>query len=186
MEQLEQTLRDMCEQSPKWMQLVLQAFWYGTVSWKIQCLEDRIPIGKPTSHDMTIFSDETFTQWPTNWLQPTADQFFQLPLMIEESYAWFDKLHLIFEECIPADLQIFAVLSEGETLTDEQWTRLYDAVAFTCPQSPSLTKRNQSKRAKTRRTHGRRALTPIRSRRALTHHRAHATKQYSVVKIGHP
>lgn len=186
MEQLEHKLRDMCEQSPKWMQLVLQAFWYGAVSWKIQCLEDGLPVGKPTSHDMTIFSDETFTQWPTDWLQPTADQFFQLPLTLDECYAWFDKLHHIFEDYVRADLQIFTILSEGESLTEEQWTRIYNAIAFECPQAAPLSNRNQHKRAKTRRTHGRRALTPIRSRRALTHHRAHATKQYSVVKIGHP
>jgi hypothetical protein len=185
MQQLETQLRDVCCQSPKWMQLVLQAFWYGAVSWNIQCLEDKLPIGKPTSHDMTTFSDAMFVHWPTDWLQDTADEFFQLHLPLDASYAWFDTLHQVFEECVPADLQIFTILSEGETLTEEQWTRLYDAIAFTTPQA-ALSKRTPPKRAKTRRSHGRRALTPIKSRRAYTHHKSHGTKQISVQKVGHP
>ncbi len=135
---------------------------------------------------MVTFSDETFTDWPTDWLQDTADEFFKLPLTLDECYAWFDTVHHIFEDYVRADLQIFTVLSNGDTLTDEQWSRLYDAIAFTTPHAEFAKRAPPPKRAKTRRTHGRRALTPIKSRRAYTHHKSHGTKQISVQKVGHP
>lgn len=179
LEQLETTLKETCLISPHWMQLQLQAFWYGLLSWCITCVEDKRSIDLQTMPIQTLLetADPEFGLWPTDWLQPLAKQFVELHLSEEELHEWFDRLDVIFRDTVPTDLDIFTTLADGETLTEEQWKRLYEALAFLPPQTTKPTKRQ-----KTRRTHGRRAITPLRRRRVLTYHKPHPPSA-QVVKL---
>ena len=179
MEQLERGLKETCLIAPHWMQLQLQAFWYGLLSWCITCAEDK----RPTSLDELTISqvlevaDPEFASWPTDWLYPIAKQFIDQHLSEEALHEWFDRLDTIFRDTVPTDLDIFTTLADGNTLTEEQWSRLYDALAFLAPQTIKPVKH-----PKTRRTHGRRAITPMRRRRALTYHRPHPPSPH-VIKL---
>ena len=74
LEQLETTLKETCLISPHWIQLQLQAFWYGLLSWCITCVEDKRPIDLQTMPIQTLLetADPEFGSWPTDWLQPLA------------------------------------------------------------------------------------------------------------------
>lgn len=172
MDEIERELRETCLIAPHWMQLELQAFWYGLISWCITCAEDKRPA---RMEDISLTqlleaADPEFASWPTDWLQPIAKQFINKNFSEEALHKWFDRLDVIFRDTIPTDLDIFTTLADGGELSEEQWSRLYDALAFVPPQhGPSAA----SKHKKTRRIHGRRAITPMRRRRVLTYHRAH-------------
>jgi hypothetical protein len=178
----EEDLKNLCTQLPHWQQIQLQGFWYGLVSWLITCAEEGI---NPTLHTMTaqelaIHSDPKFESWPSEWLQPYADTFIALRLSYEDLHTWFATLDTVFRDCISTDLDIFSILAEGAELTDAQWERLYESMAF---QPPDVSGCKRSKKHKTRRVHGRRALTPMRRHhrmRAITHHQKH---NVNVVKL---
>ncbi len=175
-ESLKSDLKALCFQAPHWQQLVLQAFWYGVMNWLIPLKEaEKQPsLDRMTPLDLAKHADPEFVRWPTEWLQPWMERAVSLELSVDELYDLYDDLNTVFQDCVPTDLVIFTELSNGEKLTEEQWERLYAAVAFQpLPQQPK-------KAPKTRRVHGRRAITPIRRRRAHTHHKPHMT----VVKIG--
>jgi hypothetical protein len=164
---LEDELRKLCIVAPHWQQLLLQGFWYGLISWAITCAEDN---GDPAEHrisvqEMVEHADAEFSSWPTDWLESSVDTFLQLDCNLEELNLWYIQLDSIFRDCIPVDLDIFTTLASGQTLTEEQWKRLYDALAFIPPEK--VVKKSFNK---TRRTHGRRALTPIKRRHGQTHH----------------
>ena len=180
---LEEKLKTDCLTYPHWQQLVLQGYWYGLISWAITCAEDGHDPKKdtPSAKDLAKHSAAEFEQWPADWLQPTTESFLALGLTLEELNSWFSRLDTVFRDCISTDLDIFSTLADGETITEEQWERLYVAVA---PQPPDTTgfKKHHHPRNKTRRTHGRRALTPMRRHnhhRAVTRHHAHV----NVVKL---
>ncbi len=180
---LENELKSTSPHLPHWQQLVLQGFWYGLLSWAITCAEDNVDpqINPPTLADMLKHADSEFEGWPVEWLQDEATKFLSLKLSVDELNSWFAKLDTVFLDCIPADLHIFGTFAEGETLTEEQWKRLYDTVAFIPPDITGF--RKPQSRGKTRRVHGRRALTPMRRHnhhRAVTRHHSHV----SVVKMG--
>ena len=170
MDILEKELKETCLVAPHWMQLELQAFWYGFISWCITCAEDKRPasLADITIQQILEAADPEFASWPTDWLQSIAAQFLSHNFAEEALHEWFDKLDTIFRDTVPTDLDIFTTLANGGELTEEQWVRLYDALAFLPPQTVK-----QVKHQKTRRTHGRRAITPLRRRRALTYHRPH-------------
>ncbi len=172
MDQLERELRETCLIAPHWMQLQLQAFWYGLLSWCITCAEDKrlARLEEVSIPQLLEAADPEFATWPTDWLQPIAKQFVEQKFPEEALHEWFDRLDIIFRDTVPTDLDIFTTLADGAELSEEQWARLYDAVAFLPPQQGSLQPR---KHKKTRRVHGRRAITPMRRRRVLTYHRAH-------------
>ena len=192
---MEEQLRKFCFDAPHWMQIQMQGLWYGLISWTLQCVEDGEPVTKQTVQEYLEFAEPELVSWPYEWLQPTVDEFLQTERTLEQLNQWFETLHTIFQDCIPADLNIFMILSTGESLSEEQWKRLYDTIAFMPPatQTPAEThnaitqavvpvQQAAHKRRKTRRTHGRRAITPIKGRRAHTHHRSHGHAQVSVVK----
>ena len=172
METLEAKLRDICVLSPHWMQLELQAFWYGLISWAITCEEDK---RTAKAEDITVqelleHADAEFVSWPTEWLEPYITEFLSYNFNGQQLDELFNLLDTIFRDCVPIDLDIFSILADGNQLTTEQWERLDNTLAFI---PPEIQKRKNTK-AKTRRIHGRRALTPMRGRRALTHHRPYA------------
>jgi hypothetical protein len=173
LDKLEADLKELCPQLPHWQQLLIQGFWYGTISWLMTCVEDcEDPKLHPLSvRDVVIHADHEFETWPTEWLKPYLDEFITLNLNLEQLNDWFDKLDVIFRDCIPTDLDIFTILAEGNVLSEEQWERLYNALAFLPPDTSGF-KKNHAKH-KTRRLHGRRAITPMRRRRAITHHNKH-------------
>lgn len=179
MDQLETELKDTCLLAPHWMQLQLQAFWYGLISWCITCVEDGRPaqLEEITIQQLLDAADPEFASWPTDWLQPIATQFIAKKFSEEALHEWFNRLDTVFRDTVPTDLDIFTTLADGNTLTEEQWVRLYDALAFLPPQTLKPIKHQ-----KTRRTHGRRAITPMRRRRAYTYHRPHAPSTH-VVKL---
>lgn len=183
LDQLENELKNTCLNLPHWQQLVLQGFWYGLISWAITCAEDGTdPQTNQISLDeMLKHADAEFEGWPVSWLQNDADRFLSLRLSLDELNSWFGRLDTVFLDCIPTDLHIFGTFAEGEILSEDQWKRLYDTVAF-MPPDVSGFKRPLTKH-KTRRVHGRRALTPMRRHhhhRAVTRHHTHV----NVVKMG--
>jgi hypothetical protein len=178
MDALESRLRDLCLISPHWMQLELQAFWYGLISWLLTCVEDKriVRLEDITVKELLEHADAEFTSWPTDWLESHIKDFLRYDFNEEQLNVWFGRLDTIFRDCVPTDLDIFTTLADGQSLTEEQWVRLNSTIAFI---PPDIVKRKNTK-GKTRRTHGRRALTPMRGRRALTHHKPYA----QVVKLG--
>jgi hypothetical protein len=149
----------------------------------LTCAEEGV---NPTLHTVTAqelmkHSDIHFENWPSEWLQTYADKFIALHLSHEQLNTWFATLDTVFRDCISTDLDIFGILSEGAELTDEQWERLYESMAFQPPDTSGF--KRPTNKHKTRRTHGRRALTPLRRHhrmRAITHHQ----KQHlNVVKL---
>ena len=174
MDKIETDLRTFCFQAPRWMLLEIQAFWYGLISWSITCTEDLIT-PEPTSitvRDLLIHSDGEFEDWPTEWLEPYMYEYLSLHPTLMEQNEFFTNLEEIFQDCVPSDLNIFTVLVTTELIDEEQWTRLYDALAFTNPILPE-----ERKVSKTRRVHGRRGITPIKARRAFTRHKIHVIKR---------
>lgn len=182
---LEEDLRALCVVLPHWQQLLLQGFWYGLISWAITCAEDNeTPVDHRISvKEMVEHADAEFSSWPLDWLESSVDKFLQLHCSLEELNFWYAQLDIIFRDCIPTDLDIFSTLSSGQTLTDEQWSRLYDAMAFIPPEKMPETVHKKTFH-KTRRTHGRRALTPIKRRHATTHHNRVKKMLVNIVKTG--
>lgn len=179
MQQYLADLKTHCFQLPHWQQLVVQAFFYGALNWLIPLAEQHRPAnkGEITIEDLVAHSDAEFRMWPSEWLEPWLEKLIALKLSQEQLYEFSELLDSAFRDCIPTDLDIYSTLAEGEHLTDEQWERLYSAVS---PRQQVLPLSMNKKTAKTRRTHGKRAITPLKRRRAHTHHRSHVT----VVKIG--
>jgi len=176
MDALESELKTFLFSAPRWMQLEMQGFWYGLISRAITCKEEKTAFLQESNTIETILqhADPEFSDWPTSWLEPYVQQFLALDLTYDQHHEWFERLDTIFRDSVPTDLDIFTTLANGELLTQEQWSRLYDALAFLPP--PVQQKR---KYAKTRCNHGRRGITPIRSRKAITHKKHH----YSFVKL---
>jgi len=173
MNKIEADLRTFCFQAPRWMLLEIQAFMYGLISWSITCAEDLV-IPDPMSisiRDLLIHSDGEFEDWPTEWLEPYMHAYLSLNPTLTEQNEFFSNLEELFQDCVPLDLNIFSVLITTELLTMEQWERLYDSLAFTHPIV------HEEKKARTRRIHGRRSLTPIRARRVFTRHRLNIIKR---------
>jgi hypothetical protein len=173
MDKIEADLRTFCFQAPRWMLLEMQAFMYGLISWTITCTEDLvIPDPKSISiRDLLIHSDGEFEDWPTEWLEPYMKDFLSLNATLDEQNEFFSNLEILFQDCIPVDLNIFSILLTTELIDMEQWERLYDALAFTNPIY------EEKKTSKTRRVHGRRGITPIRARRVFTRHRHNIIKR---------
>jgi len=182
---LESELKTTLFSAPRWMQLQLQGFWYGLVSDAIRSIEEgETLILEPTSiESWLLYADSQFEGWPISWLEPTAIQFLSQTRTLDELNVWFECLDTTFRDCVPVDLNIFTTLANGEILTEQQWERLYDALAFLPPpnhQQFSLNQKRSIKYPKTRHIHGRRALTPMRSRRAITRKKY---KYYSFIKL---
>jgi hypothetical protein len=166
---LKRALREQCEKSAHWELLLLQGFWYGLLSWLTTCAEDE---KNPSDNNLTAkqlitLTDPRFECWPTEWLEPTIHQVLALDYNLEQLNTLFDEVEAIFQESIPYDLDIFTTLGTGDFISNETWEKLQSSIAFFPPHNTSLTNRM---RHKTRRSHGRRALTPLRRRRAVTHH----------------
>ena len=167
MNTLETDLRDLCTQAPHWMQLELQAFWYGLINWTLTCAEDN---ETPDPKDMTVaellqHSDSEFNEWPTDWLEPSIQQFTDLHLTYQQQQEFFTTLDRLFQDSVPTDINIFTLLANGDEITTDQWERLYETVAFRAPMEMSKPQQ------KTRRIRGRRAITPIKRMKAFTRHR---------------
>lgn len=182
MEALQSNLKSLCLQSPHWMQIELQAFWYGLLSYTMESAEMNHPLDPKELSPETLLqhADPEFESWPTDWLKTFIAEFTALSLNFEQQQEFFEQLETTFQDTVPVDLNIFTVLAEGEMLTEEQWKRLLDTVAF---QPPTLMK-SQKGFGKTRRTHGRRGITPLKRRKARTAHK----KQQSTIhclKVNH-
>jgi hypothetical protein len=151
------------------------------------CAEDGTnPADKPiTVKELVSHADPHLQNWPLDWLEPLRDEFVALHLNAQQLDDWFSRLDLIFRDCIPVDLDIFSILGEGTTLTEEQWERFYNSLAFLPPDTSGV-KPNQRHKHKTLRNKGRRALTPMRRhnhKAALTHRNRHPRSAVNVVKV---
>lgn len=174
MDAIEEELRQFCFQAPRWMQIEIQAFWYGLLGFTMDAAEKEQPLQLDTLTVASILhhADPEFESWPIDWLKPRIRPFVELHLSFQEQEDWFARLDQLFEQAVPTDLNIFTVFANGEMIDDEQWERLYDTLAFEPPQPLGAKPRQGfAKVQKTRRVHGRRAITPLRRRRALTRHR---------------
>lgn len=175
---------------PRWVHLGAQAYTYGFLCWLADCLECGEPIDTPSVAAAMTRADETFESWPAECFEHLA-QSLLLFLAQEPAEMTNDRLDELygqaedtFRDHVSADLLIFTTLATGEPLTEEQWTRLWAALAFDLP----LTRPKDS-HAKTRRVHGRRAITPMRRHkrfRAITLHKrpSHPQPSLQVVKEG--
>ncbi len=168
MESLYSLIKTECFQAPRWVQLGLQAYYYGSLSWLITCAEDSVDpfTTEVTIEDLLNHADHEFTKWPTCLFETHHTRLLQLKLTLDELNTVFEQLEDVFQDSIPTDIVIYSTLIHGNELSEEQWDRLYDALAFTNPLPPPEHKRP----IKTRRTHGRRAVTPLRRRKAFTRH----------------
>lgn len=165
------SLKTQALESPHWIQLELQGFWYGLLSWSLTCLEDKVV---PVKSDITVaellqHADQEFEGWPTDWLEPSIKEFLDLGLSYDQQQDYLTSLEQVFQDSVPTDINIFTVLANGDTLTAEQWERLYASLAFKNPVLPP-------KKHNTRRVHGRRAITPIKRRKAFTRHKVMVVK----------
>lgn len=169
LETLKKSLRNQCDHVAHWELLLLQGFWYGLWCWLVTCAEDqKDPLeNRLTAKQIVTLTDPKFESWPTDWLEDTIDIILNLHLNEEELNIVFEEIDKIFHEIIPSNLDIFTTLGNGDFITKEQWETLQASVAFLPPHHVSLTNRM---RHKTRRSHGRRALTPLKRRRGITHH----------------
>jgi hypothetical protein len=180
---LEEELKNLCTLLPHWQQIQLQGFWYGLISWLLTCAEEDVnpALHAITAEELIKHADAEFEGWPSEWLQPYVDRCIGLHLSHEQLNSWFATLDIVFRDCISTDLDIFSILAEGAELTEPQWERLYESMAFQPPDTSGF--RKQTNKHKTRRTHGRRALTPLKRHhrlRAITHHQ----KQHvNIVKL---
>jgi hypothetical protein len=174
MEAIESDLKTFCFLAPRWQLYVIQGFLFSTFNWIIPLLESGKTPSKSliTIEQLMKHADPEFVLWPSDWVEPWLDRILELKLTLNDYYTFYENLDTLFRDCIPTDLNIFTSLSNGSILTDEQWDRLYEAVAF---QAPLV----QQKSNKTRRTQGRRAITPMKRRKAKTYHKPHVT----VVKL---
>lgn len=172
MDALEITLKQQCAQAPRWLQIEIQAFWYGLISWTITCAEDKTQPSPEqiTIQELLVHADKEFEFWPTLYFETSIKDFLILDLNLEQLNNLFEKLVHIFQDIIPTDINIFTLLSNGDTIAPEQWERLYDAIAFTHP-----IKQEQGK--KTKRIHGRRGITPIRRKKIFTRHKLSIKKE---------
>lgn len=171
MQTLLSSLKTQTLESPRWIQLELQGFWYGLLSWSLTCTEDKVV---PVKSDITVtellqHADQEFESWPTDWLESYIKEFLDLGLTYDHQQEFFSGLEQVFQDSVPTDINIFSVLANGDSLTAEQWERLHAALAFRNPPEPP-------KRIATRRIHGRRAITPIKRRKAFTRHRVMVVK----------
>ncbi len=169
MDTILERIKQHCFQGPHWIQLEIQAFWYGAISWAMTCAEE----GKPhesLSIDMLLaHSDAEFSSWPTSWLDSDYAEFITQSLSLEELDQLLLQLDDLFRGLIPVDLNIFSTLSNGDHLTEKQWDRLYEAIAF---QPIQRVDNSGYKRAnKTIRPHQRRGVTPLKRRKVHTRHR---------------
>jgi hypothetical protein len=184
---LEEKIKADCFQFPHWQQILYQGFWYGLISWTMTCAEEgKNPADKPiTVKELVSHAEPHLESWPLDWLEPTRDAFIALHLNQEQLDDWFSRLDQIFRDCIPTDLDIFSTLGEGATLTEEQWERLYNSLAFLPPDTSAI-KPATRLRHKTLRNKGRRALTPMRRhnhKSALTHRHRHPNTKLNIVKV---
>jgi hypothetical protein len=201
-DKLLEELKSLCLIAPHWQQLLLQGFWYGLMSWLVTCAEDNTTPDKypMTLKEMVSHADPEFASWPLEWLQVYVDKMLTLNPVLHSVKLndFFERLDTMFQDTIPTDLDIFSTLVRGEHLTEEQWVRLHDALAPMPPpppptsqsppllqhQPPSLppstplqlqpqphTIRNNHR---TRRLRGKRAITPLKRKRAVTHHHKHS------------
>ena len=182
MDKLEQEIKTFCFQAPRWMQIELQAFWYGVMCWSLTCIEEGTPlyINRPKIQEFLETSHSDFSTWPTSWLEESPERFLNLNLNFHQQQTWFQRLEQIFQDCIPSDINIFTELADGSELSEEQIERLYNTVAFEPPQVQSIGKHNNHN--KTLRPKQRRGITPIRRRKALTRHHKPTV---IVSKLGH-
>ena len=182
MNAIESSLKSLCLQSPHWMQIELQAFWYGLLSYTMDAAEANLPLNSQELSPEILLqhADAEFDGWPYTWLQPFVTEFTALKLTFDQQQEFFEHLEALFQDTIPVDLNIFTVLAEGEILTQDQWKRLLDTVAFQPPSNPLQPQRGYGK---TKRVQGRRGITPLKRRRARTAHK-HRNQFISFIKTG--
>jgi hypothetical protein len=170
MDKLEQEIKQFCFQAPRWMQIELQAFWYGFLCWSLTCAEENLPIhlNRPTLSEMLETSHAEFGSWPTDWLSEIPEKFLSQKLTFQQQQDWFQRLEHIFQDCVPSDLNIFTELADGSELSEEQMERLYTTVAFEPPQLHPQGK--PARPNKTLRPRQRRGITPIRRLKVMTRH----------------
>lgn len=175
-------LTPLCFQQPRWIQIEIQAFTYGFLCWASDSLEDE------TSQQIDPLSvseylegvDTHFAGWPVDWLENILQELLvycilEKNMTMETVQKIYGEAEDVFRNHIPVDLMIFTQLATGESLSEEQWERLYDTIAFQTPDKNLGT----MNRNKTMRIHGRRAITPMKRHkyRGKTAHK----RQYPII-----
>ena len=183
-------LEPYCRLEPRWVQIELQAFTYGFLCWASDCIEssngnEQLDTLSPSEYLEGV--DPHFAEWPSEWLEDVLQELvlyciLEKHMTIETIQKIYGEAEDVFRDYIPTDLMIFTQLATGNSLSEEQWERLYDTIAFQPPDNSFVTK--PGLRNKTLRTHGRRAITPMkRSKyRGKTVHKRHSLKPIFIIK----
>ena len=177
---MEALLSPYITNQPLWIQLGLQGFLYGVFGWLQEKCENEEPLTTPSSLDVFMErADEQFVSWPTDWFRPIFDGIILVWSASEKSLVTIERFseeaEEIFRNRVPADLLVFHQLITGEPITDEQWERLWSALAFAPPPVPL------GKQKHTRRIHGKRALTPMKRHKKYRSITLHKRTQVVVV-----
>jgi len=174
-------LDPLCHNQPRWVQIEIQAFTYGFLCWASDTLEDESgqPIEPLSPSEYLEGVDRHFAGWPTDWLESLLQELLiycilEKHMTMETVAKIYGDAEDIFRNHIPTDLMIFTQLATGSSLTEEQWDRLYDTLAFQTPDT-----RIQDRRNKTMRIHGRRAITPM--KRAKYRGKTAHKRQYPMI-----
>ena len=174
-------LTPLCRDQPRWVQIEIQAFTYGFLCWASDSLEEETSCQiEPLSPSEYLEGVDThFAGWPSDWLEPILQELLvycilEKHMTLETVKKIYGEAEDLFSRYIPIDLMIFTQLATGSSLSEEQWERLYDTIAF---QTPS--KKLGGVRNKTMRIHGRRAITPMKRHkyRGKTVHK----RQYPII-----
>ena len=158
-------LEPFLKDQPRWMQMELQGFVYGFLSWIADCLDSSDTLDDPLEPSEYIErADPKFLEWPTDWLEQPLHELLRCCMFQEEFIAdtvnhMYADAEDIFRNYVPADLMIFTQLATGELITEEQWIRLWDVLSFDVTM-PTMKAKNL-----TRRTRGHRAITPLKRRK---------------------
>ena len=170
-------LRPFLFEQPRWVQLMTQACFYGVLCHISDSLEENSVKDTMSARAYCMRADVQFETWPTDALEEFVQQVFVFFTLDEKSLT-LDRLDEIYAEAedvfrnyVPVDLLIFIYMATGESITAEKWKELWVALAF---QPAPIPAGYQTYHARTRRVHGRRAITPIRRHkrfRAITYHK---------------
>ena len=161
-------LDPLCHNQPRWVLIELQAATYGFLCWASDVIDEKSKKkAEPLSSAEYLEGVDThFIGWPSEWLEDVIEDL--LVYCILEKHMTLETIQRIYgeaEDCfrnhVPADLMIFTQLATGESLSEEQWTRLYDTIAFQPPDNICSFTGHKNGRHRTMRIHGRRSITPM-------------------------
>ena len=157
MQYINDELKEQLGISPKWLQLVWQAYLYGFGCWLLDCEETEWKqetldyIFKLSDNTILSFPKDIIQGFHSKWSEKAIESKYTKDQIEDAMEEWFETCETIIDPTI----FIMRLLYDGEQITEEKWLDLHKHIMDPNPIKP---KHQQ----KTRRVRGRRAITPIR------------------------